>query len=67
EDNEERGWLATIRPRARAAGHGLATCKGVVDCSQGPLQGQPPTRVATYRAVPTRTSGRLPWADLRTR
>ncbi|RWV97190.1 hypothetical protein GW17_00040038 [Ensete ventricosum] len=30
-----QGWLATVRPHARAASHGLATRKGAADCGQG--------------------------------
>ncbi|RWW48829.1 hypothetical protein BHE74_00045061 [Ensete ventricosum] len=33
-----QGWLAMARPPTGAVGHGLATCKGVTDCGQGPLQ-----------------------------
>ncbi|RRT36794.1 hypothetical protein B296_00045723 [Ensete ventricosum] len=34
-----QGWLATAKPPAWAVGHGLATCKGAIDCGQGPVVG----------------------------
>ncbi|RRT31643.1 hypothetical protein B296_00057296 [Ensete ventricosum] len=36
--SEERGQPTTVRSYVGLVGHDLATCKGVADCGQGPLQ-----------------------------
>ncbi|RWW45296.1 hypothetical protein BHE74_00048875 [Ensete ventricosum] len=62
-NEEEDGRPATARPPTRVVGHGLATCKGVADYSQGLLQRgdwlrpRPPTQGATDCGQPAGVVG----------